>query len=385
MFEEKLRIGIIGSGYISRHFYATFHKNKALAIPRVLTRRQQCPEYPNQAVLTHSVDDLLEQCDIVYECSGDAIHASEIIAQAFAAGKPVATTNSEFHVTTGGYFADKGLLSEAEGDQPGALAALNQRACAMGFRPLAYLNMKGFLNPNPELEQMRYWAKRNGISVANTISFTDGTKIQFEQALIANGLQADLLKDGMVGLEQSDLTQAATYFAEAAKKKGRPISDYIIYPGAPHGVFIVAEHDDCQKEMLRYVKMGEGPYYILKQDAILVHMEVLFTMRQLLERKQPLLNNSTSPRVNVAAIAKQRLERDSIIDNGIGSFSMRGLAVSIKNYPKAVPIGLMQHARIVRAIEPGQILTFDDVELPQTLALKAWTSTIDNFAMVTEY
>ncbi|MCP4475968.1 MAG: hypothetical protein GY821_15670 [Gammaproteobacteria bacterium] len=214
--------------------------------------------------------------------------------------------------------------------------------------------------------------------------FTDGTKIQFEQALIANGLQTDLLRDGMVGLKQDNLTLAATYFAEAAKNRQRPISDYIIYPGAPHGVFLVAEHDGSQKKMLRHVKMGEGPYYILKQDAILLHMEVPFTIRQLLEKKQPLLNNSTMPRINVAAIAKQRLEKDTLIENGIGSFSTRGIGVPIKNYPTAVPLGLLQQARIIRTVEPGQILSFDDVELPETLALKAWTTTIENFSTVAE-
>ena len=49
-------------------------------------------------------------------------------------------------------FVERGLLSEAEGDQPGCLAALAEDAVATGFQPLVYCNMKAFLNrdPNPE-------------------------------------------------------------------------------------------------------------------------------------------------------------------------------------------------------------------------------------------
>ena len=63
----------------------------------------------------------------------------------------------------------------------------------MGFHPVVYGNIKGFLNKNPKKEEMEYWSKRNGISLGMTTSFTDGTKVHIEQALVANGLGADIL------------------------------------------------------------------------------------------------------------------------------------------------------------------------------------------------
>ena len=45
--------------------------------------------------------------------------------------------------------------------------------------------MKGFLNHHPTPGEMRYWAKRQGISLRQVTSFTDGTKIQIEQAFVA--------------------------------------------------------------------------------------------------------------------------------------------------------------------------------------------------------
>jgi predicted homoserine dehydrogenase-like protein len=60
------------------------------------------------------------------------------------------------------------------------------------------------------------------------------------------------------------------------------------------------------------------------------------------------------------------------IRRGIGSFDLRGEAVRIVDHPDHVPIGLVSDAVIARPIQPGQRLSFSDVDLPDTLALKAW-------------
>ena len=58
------------------------------------------------------------------------------------------------------------------------------------------------------------------------------------------------------------------------------------------------------------------------------------------------------------------------IDRAIGGFQVRGEAVRIQDAPNHVPIGLIQNAVVRRTLAPGQIITFDDVDLPDTLALK---------------
>ncbi|MCJ7523307.1 MAG: NAD(P)-dependent oxidoreductase, partial [Dehalococcoidia bacterium] len=57
---------------------------------------------------------------------------------------------------------------------------------------------------------------------------------------------------------------------------------------------------------------------------------------------------------------------------GSGSFDVRGIAVRIADNPNHVPIGLLMNAVVNRRIEPGQQISFDDVELPESLALRAW-------------
>ncbi len=90
-----------------------------------------------------------------------------------------------------------------------------------------------------------------------------------------------------------------------------------------------------------------------------------------------LLNNTLHPRISVAAIAKRKLTKGTRIERGIGSFEVRGEAVRILDEPDHVPIGLLADAVLTRDVEAGELLRFDDVELPDTLALHAWQTILE--------
>ncbi len=372
--QRKINVGVIGTGFVARHFTWELERRPAYHLAKVLTRRplDRCPDFPRPDALTHSLDALIEASDVVFECTGDAFHAARTIGPALDAGKPVVTLNAEFHVTIGSHFVERGLLSEAEGDQPGCLAALNEDALASGFTPLVYGNMKAFLNRNPTREEMRYWAERQGYSIDMVTSFTDGTKVQIEQCLVANGLGAAIAKEDLIGLETGDLRLAAAELGAVADRLGQPISDYILDRGLQHGVFIIARHDQRQTTALRNFKLGDGPHYVLIKDYCLVHLEVFKTIERLLRQGRPLLNNRATPRISVASIAKRRLEPGEVIERGYGSFELRGSCVNIADRPGHVPICLASGLHVRRRIEPGQLLTMDDVELPETEALAAW-------------
>jgi predicted homoserine dehydrogenase-like protein len=202
-------------------------------------------------------------------------------------------------------------------------------------------------------------------------SFTDGTKVQIEQCLVANGLGAGIAREELIGLETGDLKHAAQELGAAAERLGHPISEYILDRGLQHGVFIVARHDERQATALRNLKMGDGPYVLIK-DYCLVHLEVFKTIERLVEQRRPLLNNGREPRIGVASIAKRALEPGHLIERGCGSFDLRGICVNIADRPGHLPICLANQARIQRRVEPGQVLTMDDVELPDSEALGIW-------------
>jgi predicted homoserine dehydrogenase-like protein len=375
---EPVRVGGVGTGFVSKNFVRTFHGRGGITIRRILTRRRTT-DLTNLALreaLTNHIGDLLANCDVVLECSGDAVYATDVVAAAFDAGLPVVTMNAEFHVTAGSYFHGRGLLSEAEGDQPGAFAAHNQFVIEMGFRPLLYCSLKGFLDRAPSREQMMYWSAKQGISLPMVTASTDGTKVQIEQTLVANALGAAILEPGLAGPADESYAAAAMRLAGRAQALGEPVSDYVLCRAAPHGVLIIAEHDTEQAAALEYFKLGDGPFYSLLRPNIFVHLEIPRTIRSIM-RGDVLMGNSAVPRVSVAAVAKREVAAGEGIANAVGSFEFRGSAVRIAEEPDHVPIGLVQNALVRRTVGPGQIVRFDDVELPDSLALRAWSAVRD--------
>ncbi|MCP5556362.1 MAG: NAD(P)-dependent oxidoreductase [Verrucomicrobiaceae bacterium] len=370
--DRPVRVGVSGTGFIARGLLGLLANHDSYTISKVLSRRK--PEDVDEIdsdLLTQSPEELAECSDLVVECSGSVVWGAKVVEAAFAAGRPVVTMSTEFHVTVGSYYCEQGILSEAEGDQPGSLAALGEEARSMGFHPLVYGNIKGFLNHTPHPDEMEYWANKNGISVAQTTSFTDGTKIQMEQALVANGLGATLACRGMLGEGGQPLDLVGASLGRRAKRLGRAISDYTLNRELPAGVFIVAEHTFERPEVLRYFKLGDGPFFTLTRPYHLCHLEMLRTIHRVACGGGPLLNNSPDPTVTVASVAKRDIRPGTYIDKAPGCFDLRGEASLISEVPDAIPLGLIENARIVRHVERGQTLTWDDVELPETEALKA--------------
>ena len=367
------RVGVSGTGMISHCFVRLIMQHyKDLKISRVLTRRSVATlsSFPLADALTNSIDDLIANSDVIVECTGDVFFGTEVIERAFEAGVPVVTINAELQVTTGSYLSGKGFLTEAEGDQPGSLAALREEALQMGFQPLVYGNMKGYLNHNPSPEDMAHWSKRQGISIEQTTSFTDGTKVQIEQVVVGNGFGATITRRGLEGLASTDLNVSGNVLGLIADGVGQPIVDYVLPNGySAGGVFLVCRHDEMQAPAIEYFKLGPGPYYVLTRPFHLCSLEVGKTVRRVLAGGGVLLNNSVSPTLGVAAIAKREMKAGEMIGRGIGGFDVRGEAVKLADELDHVPIGLLRNTVLKRAVEPGQLITFDDIEVQPSRVL----------------
>jgi predicted homoserine dehydrogenase-like protein len=370
---SRTRVGIVGTGFIASGLASLLGGTPDLILRKVLTHRPfETIDHINPAVLTREVDDLVDSCDLIVECSGDIHRACEVVARAFQKGLPVVTMGTEFHVTAGSYFATQGMLTEAEGDQPGCLAALHEEVVSMGFRPLVYGNIKGFLNHTPTEEDMRYWSQRNGISLAAVTSFTDGTKLQLEQVLIGNGMGAGLTQRGMTGLKDLPLLESGHALGAKAREYGGPIADWVLNPTLPAGVFVVGDHPSARPEVLRYLKLGDGPYYTLLRPYHLCHFEIPRTIRRVLRGDGALLNNGAIPTLQGVAVAKRDLPAGTRLENPIGGWDVRGEAVRIDEEPDTPPIGLLDGAILRHSIAPGQTIRLSDVDLPDSLAKQAW-------------
>jgi len=374
------KIGIIGTGFIGNGLLKTLHLFPDMEISAVLTRRN-LNDFPEQSYYTNSLQELIDKSELVVECNGDPVYATGLVSKILEAGIPVVTMDAELHITAGSYLSQKGIFTEAEGDQPGTLAALQRDLVTMGFVPLVYGNLKGFLNYYPTPEEMHYWAEVQGISLEQVTGFTDGTKVQIEQVLVANGLGAVIAQKGMYGYLSEDVEEGSKRLAERAKEIGKPISDFLLNdPKAkkkfPAGVFITAEYADNQARALKYLKLGEGPFYTLIRNYHLCHLEIPKTIHQVLNGNGVLLDNSQKPTASVCVIAKKELEPGTLLRRIDRNFLIRGEAIAIKEAPQHVPIGLMSNVRIKRHVKSGQMLTFDDVEIGDTPALEGWKYTL---------
>lgn len=379
MASGEISIGIAGTGFIATGLAEFCTNIPDIRLRSVLTRRQiNSIESPvlQATHMTNDLDEFLSGVDCIVECSGDPLYGTETAKAAMDNGIPVVTMNAEMQVVAGSWLATQGPISEAEGDQPGSLAAFNNELLEMGFKPLVYGSMKRFLNLRPSPEEMEHWAATKGLSRSQVTSSTDGTKMQIEQALVANGLGATIARPGLLGPECQYLQEGVDRLAMVAMTLGGPISDYVMAPGLPSGIFIAAEHSQGQAGFLRSLKLGSGPYYTLVRPHHLCHLEIPKTIRQVVHEGKILLNNGTAPTLSVAAIAKEALGEGHHIERGLGGFVVRGEAVKIADAPNAVPIGLVRHATILNDIEPGQTINFEDVALPDSLALSAWRATV---------
>lgn len=322
--------------------------------------------------LTNSLDKLIENSDIVIESTGDVSYSTKTISKVMKAGIPVITMDAEFHVTVGSYFVDKGFVTEAEGDQPGCLAALYEDIETIGFKPIVLGNIKGFLNHNPTYEEMQYWAKKSNLSMEMVTASTDGTKVQIEQALVANGLKANILKQGLSEIQETDIKKGALKLAQEAVNSGSVISDYILASKGAAGVFITATHYENQRDALRYYKMGDGPFYTMIKGYIMPHLELYKTIVRVVNGGSVLLDNSSNPNISVASIAKKDLKSGVKISKAIGSFDVRGEAIRIDDNPKHIPIGLLNNAVLKRDISKGEVIQFDDINIDDDLCIDIW-------------
>jgi len=379
MYNEPIKIGIVGTGGIGRGLAKLVARRSDFEISGILTRRTDFIENlgVSQRLITLHPEKLMESSDVIVVSTGDVVYSTFIIDLAFTYQLPVVTMDADTQVVSGSWLSKRGILTEANGDQPGCLAALNLEVIQMGFKPLVYGNIKGFLDLNPSLESMIYWGQKQGYSLNSVTSFTDGTKLQIEQCLAANFFGLHIAKQGMIGLETNDFEAGAFALGREAMDRKKVLSDYIISRESPPGVFITATHQEDLAAELKTYKMGDGPFYLLYKPNHLCFFEIPNSILNLVHKNEILMDNSIQPRISVGAIAKRKLEGGSSINKAIGSMELRGETVEIKAQPKHVPIGLMSQARFIRDVEPGQLVTFDDVELPESLAYTAWKETLN--------
>ena len=131
-----------------------------------------------------------------------------------------------------------------------------------------------------------------GLGVAMVTSFADGTKVSYEQAIVANGTGMRAPKRGLYAWEHSGHVDELTtrYDLDDLERQGG-IVDYVIGAQPAPGVYVIATHDDeLELHYMKLYKRGDGPLYAFYTPQHLCHFEAPLSECRLAERQGPFEN-----------------------------------------------------------------------------------------------
>ncbi|MEH2090640.1 NAD(P)H-dependent oxidoreductase [Nostoc sp.] len=314
-----------------------------------------------------------EGIDALIEVTGAVEFGAQIVMEAIAHCKHVIMMNAELDGTIGPIlkvYADKAgvILSACDGDQPGVQMNLYRFVKSIGLTPLLCGNIKGLQDPYRNPTTQEGFAKRWGQKPHMVASFADGSKISFEQAIVANATGMKVAKRGMLGYDFSGHVDEMTqlYDVEQLKELGG-IVDYVVGAKPGPGVYVFATHDDPkQRHYLNLYKLGEGPLYSFYTPYHLCHFEVPLSVARAVLFGDAVMSPLAGPLVDVVTTAKIDLKAGETLD-GIGYYMTYGQCENsdIVQQQNLLPMGLAEGCRLKRDISKDQVLTYEDVELPE--------------------
>jgi predicted homoserine dehydrogenase-like protein len=310
--------------------------------------------------------------DVLVDVTGSVEYGAHVVLEAFRHGKDVVLMNAELDATIGPIlqtYADQYgvILTGCEGDEPGVQMNLYRWVKGLGLTPRLMGNVKGLQDPyrNPTTQQG--FADKWGQNAAMVTSFADGSKISFEQSIVANATGFKVRTRGMSrGLQYTGdvLKIGELYDVEELREMGGAI-DYVV--GTPlTKVYCLAEHPDPkQQHYLNLYKMGPGPLYSFFIPYHLVHFEAPNAIARAALFRDPTTKPLGGPVVEVCAVAKRDLRAGEVLDD-YGMYMTYGEAVNADEMStgRYLPEGLVQRCRLKRAIAKDSVITYDDVALP---------------------
>jgi predicted homoserine dehydrogenase-like protein len=314
-----------------------------------------------------------DEVEAVLEVTGAVEFAANIALEAFAHRKHFVTMNAELDGTAGAIlrrYAERAgvLYSGTDGDQPGVQMNLYRFVRSIGLTPLVCGNIKGLQDPYRTPTTQRGFAEKWGQDPHMVTSFADGTKISFEQAMVANATGMTISRRGMNGYEHAGHVNELTakYDIEQLRSLGG-IVDYVVGAQPSPGVFVLATHDDPkQKHYLNLYKLGEGPLYSFYTPYHLCHFEVpLSVARVVLCGDAVIQPLDAPPRVEVITTAKTDLKSGDVLD-ALGGYKTYGQCetAAVTEALQLLPIGVAEGCRVKRDLPKDAMLTYADVELP---------------------
>lgn len=396
---QPIRVGMVGAGFMARGIANQIvNSTPGMALVaianRTLARAAACyaeagiadtTTVSSVAALEQAVregrpaitDDPMLLCqaggiDCLVDVTGAVEHGAQVTLAAIKARRPVVSMNAELDGTVGPLLrrmADEAgvIFTGSDGDQPGVQMNLFRFVKSIGLTPLVCGNIKGLQDPYRTPETQAAFAAKWGQDPHMVTSFADGTKISFEQAIVANATGMTVAKRGMLGRDHAGHVDELTKMYDVAElQRLGGVVDYVVGSKPGPGVYVLATHDDPkQRHYLNLYKLGEGPLYSFYTPYHLCHFEVPISVARVVLCGDAVLQPLGAPMVDVVATAKRDLKAGEVID-GLGGFMTYGEAESyaVSRAEGLLPMGVAEGCRLKRDLPKDAALSYADVELP---------------------
>jgi predicted homoserine dehydrogenase-like protein len=399
---NEARVAVAGAGFVGRGIVHQLQRTPGMRVALIVNRSIEnglkayelagvypgavvVSDYPrrlSEAVadrvpaLTSSLDAAIsvQPIDVVVEATGALDYGARIVLDSLEAGKDVVSFNAELDATLGHLLHHEArrlgrIYTIADGDQPAATLRLLEFVSALGFEIIAAVNCKRNLDVHQNPDSGRAYANRDGTSLLMTTAFGDGTKMNIENAVVANltGLIPD--RRGMHGVKTT-LDRAAVDIPKVLSRPG--VVEYTLGGDFGAGVGVVGYSDDpvMVQPYMRYYKMGDGPHYFFFRPYHLGHVELPLTIAELALDRQPLARPAGPPVAEVIAVAKRDLQAGNLLD-GIGGYACYGQVDTVGRANGLLPVGLAEHGRLTLAVAQDEPIPLDSVELDETAEIVA--------------
>ena len=356
------------------------------------------PSAPGDPLVIDDALSLLAQeavgFDVLVEATNTIGFAAEVCLAAIKRGVHVVLMNAEVDLAFGPL-----LLSEAQrhgvvvtsdaGDQHGVLMRMIEEIESWAFRIVMAGNIKGYLDRHATAQGLLEEARIRNLNPVQCCAYTDGTKLNIEMALVANGTGLLPSARGMIGPAARRVEEVLELF-DFDQYPQTGVVDYILGAEPGGGVFVVGHCDDpLQQQYLKYYKLGAGPYYLFYRPYHLCHLETTRAIALAALYSRPVLQPTHAFTADVYAFAKREILPGEVAAHGIGGDHAYGLVdrCTVADQENMLPIALLEAhlgkvPRFRRAIPRDQPIRFEDVELPASplfeLYTKTWQSTRSN-------
>ncbi|MCF2707317.1 Gfo/Idh/MocA family oxidoreductase [Arcanobacterium haemolyticum] len=345
-----------------------------------------------------SADTLLEcgPIEVILEITGNPLVGTYHASKAIDNGKHVVMVNVEADCMLGPLLAEKArkagvVYSMAYGDQPALICELVDWCRTVGFEVVAagkgtkYLPEYNYSTPDTVWDHYGFTDEQLASGDFNPQmfnSFLDGTKSAIEMAAVSNGTGLLPQEEGLLfppaGIDDlpnvyrprelgGSLTRSGTVeIASSLNRDGTEVERDLRW-----GVYVTfkAKTDyamQCYKEY--GMKTDEtGAYASLYRPYHMIGLELGISIAKAVIHGEP-TGSAQDFHADVVATAKKDLVPSDTLD-GEGGYTAFGklatAATSLKAH--ALPLGLAKNAKIVRHVAKDQTITWDDVEVDESL------------------